>query len=112
MPAVLLYVTAANRDEAVRIARTLVEERLVACGNVIDGATSVYSWHGKVEESREAVLIAKTDARNVERATARVVELHAYENPAVVAVPIAGGSRDYLTWVETESSAWDDGRAG
>lgn len=112
MSAMLLYVTAATRDDALRIARTLVQERLIACGNVIDGATSVYWWQGKVEETREAVLIAKTDARNVEQVTARVLELHAYENPAVVAVPIAGGSRDYLNWVERESTAWDDGRMG
>ncbi len=112
MSATLLYLTAASRDDALRIARALVQERLIACANVIDAASSVYWWQGKVEETREAVLIAKTDARNVEQITARVLELHSYENPAVVAVPIVGGNRDYLTWVESESTAWDDGRMG
>lgn len=112
MPAVMLYVTASNREEALRIAEALVAERLIACGNVIDGMESVYRWNGKIEHSREAILIAKTDRRNVELVTARILELHSYETPAVVALPIEAGSSDYLTWVENESTAWDDGRAG
>ena len=112
MPAMLLYVTARDRDEAAKIAAALVEERLVACGNILDGMESVYWWNGKVERSREAVLICKTDRRNVELVTARIVELHSYETPCVVALPIEAGNRDFLTWVETESTAWDDGRMG
>lgn len=112
MPAMMLYVTASDRDEALRIAETLVGERLIACGNVIDGMESVYRWNGRIERGREAILIAKTDRRNVEAVTARVLELHSYETPAVVAVPIEAGSADYLAWVESESAAWDDGRAG
>ena len=112
MPTVLLYITTRDRDEAVRIAERLVEERLVACGNVLDGMESVYWWNGKMERSKEAVLIAKTDRRNVELVTARILELHSYETPAVVAIPIDGGNADFLTWVERESTAWDDGRMG
>jgi len=112
MATVLLYVTTRDRDEAARIASTLVEERLVACGNVIDGMESIYWWNGKIERAKEAILIAKTDRRNVELVTARIVELHSYETPAVIALPIEAGSTDYLTWVERESTAWDDGRMG
>jgi periplasmic divalent cation tolerance protein len=112
MATVMLYVTTRDRDEAVRIASTLVEERLVACGNVLDGMESIYWWHGKIERAREAVLIAKTDRRNVEMVTARIVELHTYETPAVIALPIEAGNGDYLTWIERESTAWDDGRMG
>lgn len=112
MPASLLYVTAPNRDEALRIAGTLVEERLVACGNVLDGMRSVYWWNGKVERADEAVLLLKTDRRNVDLVIARVVELHPYETPAVVALPIEAGHSEFLAWVESESVAWDDGRAG
>ncbi len=112
MATVMLYVTTRDREEAVRIASTLVEERLIACGNVIDGMESVYWWNGKIEQSKEAILIAKTDRRNIELVTARVVELHTYEKPCVIAVPIEAGHSNYLTWVQRESTAWDDGRVG
>lgn len=112
MPAMLLYVTAPTRDEALRIAGTLVDERLIACGNVVDGMESVYAWNGKTERAREAILIAKTDRRNVDLVTARILELHSYDVPAVVAVPIEAGNPDYLAWVERESTVRDDGLAG
>ena len=112
MPSVMLYITASGRDEAARIAATLVEERLIACANILPGMESVYWWNGKVEHGREAVLIAKTDRRNVEMVTARIVALHGDETPCVVALPIETGNADYLTWVERESTAWDDGRMG
>jgi len=112
MSAVVLYITTRDRDEASRIAATLVEERLIACGNVIDGMESIYWWQGKVERSKEAVLIAKTDRRNVDLVTARIIELHSYETPCVVALPIEGGNPEYLDWIENESMAWDSGLAG
>ena len=112
MASVLLYITTRDRSEAIQIAGKLVEERLIACGNVIDGMESVYWWNGKVEQAKEAVLIAKTDRRNVEIVTARIVELHTYETPCVIALPIEAGHQDYLTWIERESTAWDDGRMG
>ncbi|MGC1275030.1 MAG: divalent-cation tolerance protein CutA [Planctomycetaceae bacterium] len=112
MSAVLLYITTRDRTEALDIAATLVEERLIACGNILDGMESVYWWNGKIERSKEAVLIAKTDRRNVDLVTARVIELHSYETPCVVALPIEGGNPEYLAWIENESMAWDDGLAG
>lgn len=112
MSAVLLYVTIRNRDEALKIAETLVEERLIACGNVIDGMESVYWWNGKIERSNEAILIAKTDRRNIDLVTARAIELHSYETPCVVALPIEGGNPEYIAWIENESMAWDEGLAG
>ena len=112
MPAMLLYITAPDRTQAVQIGRTLVEERLIACANVLDAAASIYWWEGQVREETEAVLIAKTDARNLEVVTARVCELHPYEMPCVVGVPIEAGNADYLNWVQRETVAWDDGRMG
>ena len=112
MNAVMLYVTTRDRDEARKIAETLVEERLIACGNILDGMESVYWWNGKIDRSNEAVLLAKTDRRNVDLVTARIIELHSYETPCVVALPIAGGNPEYLAWIENESMAWDDGLAG
>ncbi|MGE5506423.1 MAG: divalent-cation tolerance protein CutA [Actinomycetota bacterium] len=103
MSTVLVYVTAGSREEAVKIARGLVESRLVACANVLDGATSLYWWEGAVQEEREAVLIAKTAAEKVEAVIARVKELHSYTCPCVVAVPIKAGNPGFLQWIEAET---------
>jgi periplasmic divalent cation tolerance protein len=97
------YVTAGSRDEALAIGRTVVEERLAACANVLDGMISVYWWQGSLEQADEAVLILKTRAELVEPLTARIRELHSYECPCVVALPIAAGNPDYLDWIAGET---------
>lgn len=101
----LLYITASSRDEAWKIGRALVEERLAACANVIDRMESVYWWQGKLTEDREAVLIVKTRAELVEAATARVKALHSYTVPCVVALPILDGNPAYLEWLQAETRA-------
>jgi periplasmic divalent cation tolerance protein len=98
-----VYVTVGDKNEALRIGRILVEERLAACVNVLDGMTSVYSWKGEVHEDSEAVLIAKTKAALVGPLTDRVKELHSYECPCVVSFPIAAGNPEYLAWIEQET---------
>jgi len=103
----LLYVTAGSRDEAKKIGRALVEERLVACANVIDGMESVYWWQGKLTEDREAVLIVKTRAALVDSVIARVKALHSYTVPCVVALPILAGNPAYLEWLATETAGED-----
>jgi periplasmic divalent cation tolerance protein len=100
----LVYMTAASKDEAKKIGRALVEERLAACANVIDGMESVYWWQGKLTEDREAVLIAKTRAELVEALTRRVKELHGYSVPCVVALPILAGNPAYLEWLASEAT--------
>lgn len=99
----LVYMTAASREEARTIGRTLVEERLAACANVIDGMESVYWWQGKLTEDREAVLIAKTRAALVPALTERVKQLHSYTVPCVVALPILDGNPAYLAWLTAET---------
>lgn len=94
----LLYATFASRDEALKVARTLVEEHLVACANVVDGATSIYRWEGKVEEQPEAVMFAKTALG--EKAAQRIKTLHSYELPCVLLLPVEGGNADFIRWVE------------
>ncbi len=101
----MLYITAGSRDEAKKIGRALVEARLVACANVIDGMESVYWWEGKLTEDREAVLIVKTRADLVPAVTAKVKALHSYTVPCVVALPIQDGNPDYLAWVAAETAA-------
>ena len=81
----------------------MVDERLAACANVLDGMTSLYWWQGVLEQASEAVLILKTRAELVERLTMRVRELHSYDCPCVVALPIAAGNPDYLAWIAGET---------
>ena len=85
------------------IGRAVVEERLAACANVLDGMTSIYWWRGALEQAGEAVLILKTRAELVERLTARIKELHSYECPCVIALPIAAGDAAYLDWITRET---------
>lgn len=100
----LIYITAASREEALKLARTLVQERLLACANVVDNATSVYWWDGAVQEEGEALMLAKTLSSNVEALIARVRALHSYTCPCVVAVPIVAGNPAYLDWIAREAA--------
>ena len=84
-------------------ARTLVEERLAACVNVLPGVRSIYRWKGAVEEASEVMLVAKTRASRAAALAARVRALHPYELPEVLALPVTDGSRAYLRWVVAES---------
>jgi periplasmic divalent cation tolerance protein len=100
----VLYMTASSLDEARRIGRALVEARLVACVNMIDGMTSIYWWQGAVEEAAEVVVIAKTRRDLVDRAVATVKSLHSYSVPCVVALPIEAGNPAYLDWIAAETA--------
>lgn len=100
---VMLYMTAANADDAARIGRALVEERLVACVNIIGPIRSIYRWKGEVHDDPEVAFIAKTRAGLVEAATARVRALHSYECPCVVAMPFVGGNPAFLQWIGDET---------
>jgi len=103
MTAQVVYITANDRDEAVRIGRALVGEQLVACANVLDGATSIYRWQGAVEEDSEAIVFCKTRSDQLDRVIERVKELHSYDCPCVVSWPVGKGSEAYLDWVEAEA---------
>lgn len=101
---VFAYITAGSKEEALRIGRSLVEERLAACANVLDGMTSVYRWNGAVEQGDEAVLIAKTRSSLFDRLTARVRELHGYDTPCVVELAVGRGNPAYLDWLRAETA--------
>ena len=103
MSANFVYITASDKAEALKIGRTLVEERLAACANVIDNMTSIYWWEGKIEDSAEVVLIAKTKQELVESLISRVKELHSYSCPCIVSWPISAGNPDYLHWIDKET---------
>jgi len=100
----LIYMTASNDAEARTIARILVQERLAACVNILAGMRSVYRWEGEIQEESEIVLIAKTRRDRVPALTDRVTEIHSYDCPCVVAIPIDGGNSDFLDWIDAETS--------
>jgi periplasmic divalent cation tolerance protein len=106
-----IYVTTETAAEAIAIGKALVGERLAACANVIDGVRSLYWWEGAVADDGESVLILKTRSDLVERLTERVKELHGYDCPCVVALPIVGGNSDYLDWIAAETAGGEGGRA-
>jgi periplasmic divalent cation tolerance protein len=99
MTAVIVLSTFPADQDAAALARTLVEERLAACVNVLPPMQSTYRWEGKVEQAAERQLVIKSTLARVKALKARLVELHPYDVPEVLILPVAGGSRDYLEWV-------------
>ncbi|QEF94402.1 divalent-cation tolerance protein CutA [Methanothermobacter sp. KEPCO-1] len=98
----LIYITTSGQEESARIGRRLVEERLAACVNIIPSIKSFYHWEGSLEEDEESVLIVKTTSELTQQIIKRVRELHSYDNPCIISIPITGGSRDYLEWLNNE----------
>ncbi|MCL5036339.1 MAG: divalent-cation tolerance protein CutA [Chloroflexi bacterium] len=96
---IVVFITVPGMEEGDSIGKTLVEERLAACVNVLPGITSHYIWEGKLESSPEALLIVKTGANRFEQLRSRVLELHPYNVPEVIAIPIVAGDPGYLDWV-------------
>ena len=98
-----VYITTQNSEEARRIGRALVEERLAACVNILDGMHSIYWWEGEIQDDRETVLIAKTRDALLPALIERVKALHSYSCPCVVALPIIAGNPEYLAWLREEA---------
>jgi len=97
--AVVVLVTAPSADAAASLARTLVEEGLCACGNVVPGIRSIYRWEGKVQDGAEALLVLKTDRRLVGALKSRLPEIHPYQVPELLVLPVEDGLGPYLEWV-------------
>lgn len=104
MSAVMVYITAASPAEAETIGRTLVGERLAACANILPGMRSIYRWKGAIETAEETVLLVKTRQELAEALTARVKELHSYEVPCAVVLPITAGLPEFLRWIDYETT--------
>ena len=100
----MVYVTTKDEAEAKRIARAAVDERLAACANVLGRIDSVYRWQGRVCEENEVVVILKTSERCKTELIHRIKELHSYECPCVVCLPIIDGHRDFLSWIDAETN--------
>ena len=95
----LVLTTCPDAETGERIAHTLVAERLAACVNILPVTKSVYLWKGRVESAAEQLLVIKSVARAFRAIQKRIVELHPYELPEVITVPVTGGFADYLAWI-------------
>ena len=107
MSAIVVLVTASNEDEAAKIGKALVEERLAACANIIPKIRSIYRWEGKVADEPEAMMLIKTTDGAFDALLERVKELHSYSVPEIIALPIGAGSSEYLSWIE-ESTGFSE----
>jgi len=99
MDEIVVLVTVGSEAEAANIARVLVEQRLVACVNILPGVRSIFQWEGKVTEESECLLVAKTVSRVFEQVAKAVKSLHSYSVPEVIALQIQHGLPEYLSWV-------------
>lgn len=96
---VVVFVTAGSLDDAKKIARHLVENRLAACVNIVQHMESVYRWEGKIAEEREFLLIIKSTRELFPEIEAEISKVHSYQTPEIICLPITDGSRNYLQWV-------------
>ncbi len=96
---ILVLTTAGSDEQAEQLARALVERRLAACVNMVGGVCSVYRWEGQIEREEEKLLIIKTAARLFDRVRETIRELHSYDVPEILAVPIDDGDPDYVAWL-------------
>ncbi|HSJ14217.1 MAG TPA: divalent-cation tolerance protein CutA [Longimicrobiales bacterium] len=101
--ACVVLVTTPVVADAERIVQALVEERLAACGNIVPAVSSIFTWQGALERSAEVLVLLKTSQALLPALTARVVEMHPYELPEILAVPVLGGLDAYLEWIEAST---------
>ena len=100
MEYLIVFMTASNREEAMKIVRTLLEERLIACGNIVDSVSSLFWWKGEIEEEKEVLVIMKSNEKLFKKLPKRVKELHSYDVPEILALPVVEGSQAYLEWMK------------
>lgn len=98
----VVFCTCSSSSEAARIAQTLVNERLAACVNILPGVRSVYRWQDAVESADEILLLIKTTSEGFPKLSDRIGELHSYDTPEIIALPIAAGSQKYLSWLRAQ----------
>lgn len=100
-PACIVLTTAADAEEATRLGKTLVEERLVACATLIPAAQSIYRWQGKVETATETLLLLKTETDQLPALETRLHALHSYQTPEFLVLKAESGSPGYLEWLHS-----------
>ncbi len=97
---IVIFVTTPNKKEANHIARQLIKKRLAACVNIINGIDSLFWWQGKLDHAKEALLIIKSQKSKLGRIVKLVRSAHSYKVPEIIALPIIGGEKRYLRWID------------
>ena len=100
MSFIIVVMTAPNKQEAVSIVRALLEEKLIACANILDPVHSLFWWKGKIEEEKEVLVLMKSQKALFKKLSKRVTELHSYDVPEILALPIVEGSQSYIDWMK------------
>ena len=98
---IVVLVTAKDKKEAGKIAKGLLEAKLIACANIVEGVQSLFWWQGKIDSSKEVYLILKTKKILFKKVAVKVKSLHSYQTPEIIALPIVNGSEDYLKWINS-----------
>lgn len=98
---VVVFVTVPSKKAGIKIANTIVKDKLAACVNVLGGLTSIYRWKDKIEKSPEALMIIKTEHVKFETLAKKIQSLHPYTVPEIIALPITKGNKKYLNWISS-----------
>ena len=110
MSYVVVIVTTPNKEEALKIVRSLLKEKLIACANIVGPASSLFWWQGKIDEAKEFLVFMKSHKNLFEKLSERVMEIHSYDVPEIIALPIIEGSPPYLDWLRASlQSVGEDG---
>jgi len=99
----VVFITCASKEEARDIADELVATRLAACVNIVDQVHSIFHWQETIENAEESLLVVKTKTALLAKLTSMVKRFHSYDLPEIIALPIVGGSQDYLNWIDAET---------
>ena len=102
---IVVLITASSNEEARKLGKTLVQEKFAACVNVIPEIISIFKWHGEVCEEGEVLMIVKTAGDKFSALEKRIKQVHSYEVPEIIALPIVAGSKEYLNWIQKETRA-------
>ena len=105
MPAIIIYCTVPNKNEAKEISKAILERKLAACISTVDKVDSMFSWNGKICNERELLLIIKTKRELFNQIETVIKELHSYNVPEIIGLPIVAGSEDYLGWIDHETKS-------
>ncbi len=100
---IVVFITVADEEEARLISRVLLKQRKAACANIIPGGNSLFWWQEKIDSARESLLVIKTRSALLDEVIQLVKEIHSYDVPEIIALPIIGGNRDYLEWIDNET---------
>lgn len=97
---IVIFITASNKEEAEKIANKLVENKLAACVNIVDNVRSLFWWEAKIDSANETLMIVKSRKSHLARIIKLVKSLHSYQTPEIIALPIIGGDKNYLKWID------------